>query len=214
MKKQSFWLVAIVLLIELGSCTHDSMETRITQFNKEEVTSKLYNRKFYVDQAFKTQGDQTVDLMKDSILNIYRNVAYIEFFNLFTDQATVYWCGGAPSMDSKFPPPARTFVINWKIERPTGMKIKWNDSKSSMEIESGNFEFFPILSAGKTAFLESMILYDTEEEARNAAIPESLTFKAYETDPNVGAITYTFVLKKLWVYDDSHLSDWKYVIYK
>lgn len=215
MKNLFYWFLVIVLFVGMGSCTSDVEKIAVTKFNKDEVANKLYGRKFYVDQAFKTQGDQTVDLMKDSLVNIFRNAVYIEFFNLFNDQSTVYWFNGTPpSTDSKFPPPARIFVINRKIQRPSGMKIKWNDSKSTMEIESGDSQYFPILSPGKRAYLESINLYNTEEEAKNAAIPESVVFKAYDTHSTLGEVTYTVVLKRLWLYDGNDLSHWKYVIYK
>ncbi len=214
MKNLFYWFFVIVLFVGMGSCTNDVEKIAVTKFSKDEVANKLYRRKFYVDQAFKTQGDQTVDLMKDSIVNIFRNAVYIEFFNLFNDQSTVYWCNGNPSMDSNFPPPARTFVINRKIELPTAMKVTWDDGKSTMAIESGDSQYFPILSPGKKAYLESINLYNTEEEAKNAAIPESVVFKAYDTHSTLGEVTYTVVLKRLWLYDGNDLSHWKYVIYK
>ena len=219
MKKLLLPFLAISLFLVISSCSNEDMGARVTKLEKTDVLNKLVGRYFfYVDHAYRKIGDETIDLTQDSIYNIYRNEVFMTFREGSGGSGGyVQFAGGDKTNDPKYPAPARTFTLLTRIVLPTGMTYQWNETAETLEIvSSGNSSYFPMLKAGKKAVLQEIIMYNSAEESKNATIPEGITFTVDDTDPQLGDVKYTFILKPLWFYyrEPGQQNDDKFVIFK
>lgn len=195
MKKLFYSILMMSVIMMISSCASEEMNARVTKFDKEEVVKKLLGRYFYVEHAYMKIGEETVDLTTDSVFNVYRNAAFIIFHDEY-----VNWSSGNPQLDPQYPAPAKTFTLLTRIAYPTNMSHRWDDEKGTLEITSGISNYFPMVQAGKKAYLEDMLFYNTFQETQNAEIKEMVKFVLDDIDSQNRAVKYTFVLKPLWRY--------------
>jgi hypothetical protein len=177
---QKLLLLASIILtaIALSCCSRKEVAAvqETSQYTLDEIDSIWRGYPFYVSKAYKITGTDTVDLLKDSIIQIYQNAVFLTFSNDFkTGSITRY--GGKPITHIQYPG-AKVFDLNMRFSLPTALRFHWDDAKKTIAVESGpNSDLF-IIKEGKKGYLDmsKFNISRSFEEAKNAVVPKSMTF--------------------------------------
>jgi hypothetical protein len=202
MKAFFHYLPAFALALLVASCTTEEVATRqnAVKLNKDSVAMLLGSRPLFVAEAYRITATDSMDFLKvDTIAARLRKVAYMSFH--VENGYINYWFGSeineAAQMGASY-----TFSMNIRIERPAGLRAKWDEDKGTLIVESEAHSVFPMIVPGKKAYLEtgSFKFYSTLEEARDAVVKGGATFIYEDTDPKLGKVTYKIRLKPMYQY--------------
>ena len=193
-------LSALILSAALftGSCTDKTVEkaeVAAEEFDKERFYSQLGTVPFYISKAYRVVGQDTINVLQDSIMVLYRDAVYVTFWagGGSSDVGYVQFYSGSAWTNPPFAPPARAFGTNMKFSRPTSMTFNWDDTKKTVVItSSGSDEAFHLVPPGKSAYLDtSRFHYNYDFEAAKAGADQSMTW-IYED--------YTIVMKPMYIF--------------
>lgn len=173
------------------------------KLNRDSVSMMLSRRSFYVTDAWRIAGKDSVDLFKeDTLLREYANAAYLNFF-IEKGKGQLMFHGGKPIPNTVMPGNAKTFNLNIRIYLPTQMELKWDDEKGTLWVETiGTTSYLPMIVPAKKGYLDtsSFLIYWTLNEARDAVVKPSMKFIYEDNDPKLGKVTYKVTLKPMYEY--------------
>ncbi|MCE6987991.1 hypothetical protein [Dyadobacter sp. CY323] len=212
MKKRLFSALTLFCACWLASCSHKTVEKEdvvAEEFDKERFYSQLGTTPFYISKAYRVVGKDTTDLLKDSIMVLYRDAVLLTFWagSGSAGVGEVKFYGGSvwknPPFQFPAPPTARAFHTNMKFSRPTSMHFNWDETKKTVVVtSSGPDDVFRMVPPGKSAYLDtSRYHYTYDFEAAKAGVDQSMTW-IYED--------YTIVMKPCYVfYIDPDSASWE-----
>lgn len=203
MKKMILLFALLSLASLLFSCSDKPVAKQDKppiKLNKDSVNA-LIGHRFYVSEAYRHVGNDSVDLFKvDTVLRIFQRAIFLQFR---LNEGYVNFWGGSPIPNTEMPGNALTFGLNIRIEQPTGLEMHWDDQKSTVVVESKRTGYYlPMVIPGKTGYLdpESFRMYKTLQQARDAVIKPSMKFIYEDQDPKLGKVTYKVTLKPAYEY--------------
>ena len=214
MKKYICFLLFFGSIYVIASCSKTKEETVVEPAKvAEDITPLLENYPMRVTDAYRIIGNDSLNLLSDTIYQQYRDAVFLTF-----RENGVYFYSGNRITNTKFPPNAQTFSLNIKIMLPTNMDYHWDQEQGKVIVTtSGLSSYFPIIPDGKKAYLDTTgtRLYKTFEEARDAVKPAQIRFIYDDVDPKLGAVKYAVTLRPLWFYErvPEQLSDYRYVMF-
>jgi hypothetical protein len=193
MKRLCLYSIILSIAIVSVSCNEKTVGVQDVQdgLTKKEIDSLMRPFRFTVSEAYKVNGLDTINLLDDTLFVAYNNAVCLAFW-----ETSVLFHGGHLTTNTEFAPTAKTMYINNKIPLPAGIRFEWDNAKDTYKFESnGNSSYFPIIPAGKVAYLDKSKLNLTHnfEEAKNAVIKPSITFD-YDD--------YIVVMKPMWYYKE------------
>nr|WP_295930552.1 hypothetical protein [uncultured Dyadobacter sp.] len=197
--------IGSILLVAgwLCACSKNEVpkqEPKPVKLSRDSVESALFKR-FYVAEAYRFRGADSVDLFKlDTLYTIYRRAVYLQFR---LDQGYVNFWSGNPIPNTTMPGSALTFSVRIRVELPTGLRIFWNEEKGTARVESETtVNTFPMIIPGKKAYLETATFRDYlyREQAAAAKVKPKMVFIYEDEDPKLGKVTYKITLKPMYEY--------------
>lgn len=220
-------LIPVLLLLSMvlvhWSCKNDKEDTPAPQpepirLDRDSVSSLIGRRSFYVTDAWRFSGKDSVDLFQeDTLLRIYAKAAFLNFF-VSHGEGPIMFHGGNQIANTEIPGNALTFFLNVRIFLPTEMQASWDDVKGTLRIEvTRTSSYFRMLIPGKTGYLDpaSFNVDMTAEEAKTATVKPSMRFIYEDDDPRLGKVTYKVTMKPLYEYyrDPWLHADAKFFVY-
>ncbi|TLV03516.1 hypothetical protein [Dyadobacter luticola] len=216
MKRLLFSTLILASVFFAISCAHktvDKQDVAVEEFDKNKFYGQLNNVPFYISQAYRVVGKDTVNVLADSIMRFYRDAVYVTFRddNGSDGIGYVQFYVGKEWDSPTIPvtPPARAFYLNMKFSRSTSMTFQWDDTRKTVVVNSsGVDEAFRLVPPGKTAYLDtSRYHYKYDFEAAKTGADQSMTW-IFED--------YTIVMKPMYVvyrYPDGASWDRGIVVY-
>ncbi|WP_353719297.1 hypothetical protein [Dyadobacter sp. 676] len=220
-------LIPIVVLLGLASmqigCRKDKDEQpdpkpEPVRLDPDTVSALLTRTSFYVTDAWRFAGTDSVDMFKeDTLLRLYANAAFLNF-RISKGNGEIMFHGGSQIPNTEIPGNALTFSLNIRIFLPTQMSLKWNDEMGTVGVEtSGTTSYFPMIVPGKKGYLDpaGFNIKMSMEQARNAAVKPSMRFIYEDDDPKLGKVTYKITMKPMYQYyrDPDQQTSAKYVVF-
>lgn len=178
--------------------TGDGEEVPATKLNRDDVMPLIEGYPFYVSQAFRHVGKDSVELTTDPIYEAYRGNVFLTFIS-----GSVMFYGGSSIANTEFQQSAKTFTLNTRITLPTNLKYHWDDLDGTLVVESsGISSYLPVITSDKIARVDKagVWLNKSMEEAKAAPVPGRIRFIYKDSDPKLGEVTYKVYLKPLWQY--------------
>nr|WP_295930553.1 hypothetical protein [uncultured Dyadobacter sp.] len=206
-KRLLFALLFACAMAQFG-CGNDGNEQpdpkpEPVRLDRDTVSMWLARRSFYVTDSWRFTGKDSVDMFKeDTLLRLYANAAYLNFF-IEKGQGQLMFHGGKPIPNTEMPGNALTFNLNIRIYLPTQMSLKWDDEKGTLGIETiGTTSYLPMIIPGKKGYLDpaSFNVRMSLDAAKNAAVKPSMRFIYEDDDPRLGKVTYKITLKPMYEY--------------
>lgn len=200
--------VSIICLVMLAawqlSCSKDdpmpTPEPEPVKLNRDSVKYAFY-RPQYVAEAYRFIGKDSVDLLKlDTNLVKYRDAAFLSFH---IDEGYVDFWSGREFPNTSFPGGVKTFGLGVRVEKPTGLRVYWEEEKGTLRVESDRTtDYFPMIIPGKKAYLEtaSFVYNRTLEEVKAAKVKSRAVFIYEDDDPKLGKVKYKITLKPMYEY--------------
>lgn len=182
----------------VSSCTETKVEKQAVadqEFDKERFYGQLASVPFYISKAYRVVGQDTTNVLADSLMVLYRDAVYVTFTASSGSSGIGYvqFYAGSVWTNSPFAAPARAFGTNIRFPRPTSMTFKWDDTKKTVVItSSGSDQAFHLVPPGKSAYLDtSRFNYNYDFEAAKAGADQSMTW-TYDD--------YTIVMKPMYIF--------------
>ena len=193
--RSTFILCAALFVASCAEETVDKAKVSADTFDKERFYSQIASVPFYISQAYRVVGQDTIDVLAEPLMGLYRDAVYVTFLASSGSSGIGYvqYYAGSPMSNSPFAPPARAFGTNIRFSRPTNMRFNWDDTKKTVVITSlGPDQAFKLVPPGKSAYLDtSRFNYNYDFEAAKAGADQSLTW-IFED--------YTIVMKPMYIY--------------
>ncbi|SDG92168.1 hypothetical protein SAMN04487996_12572 [Dyadobacter soli] len=205
------------------SCSKDKPEPvpepEPIKLDRDSVSSLLARRSFYITDAWRLAGNDSVDMFKeDTLLRLYANAAALNFY-IEKGSGEIMFHGGASQFpNTEMPGNALTFNLNIRIFLPTQMKLKWDDDKGTLGVETvATTSYFPMIVPGKKGYLDpaSFNVKMSMEQAKTAAVKPSMRFIYEDEDPKLGKVTYKITMKPMYQYyrEPGQQASAKYVVF-
>jgi len=174
------------------------------RLDRDTVSSLLARTSFYITDAWRFSGKDSVDMFKaDTLLRLYANAAFLNFYIDKGNGQIMFHGGGTPTPNTEIPGNALTFVLNIRIFLPTEMNLKWNEEMGTLGVETmRTTTYFPMIVPGKKGYLDpgSFNVNMSMEQAKNAAVKPSMRFIYEDNDPKLGTVTYKITMKPMYQY--------------
>ncbi|WP_342088304.1 hypothetical protein [Dyadobacter sp. OTU695] len=174
------------------------------RLDRDTVSSWLARSSFYITDAWRFAGKDSVDMFKaDTLLKLYANAAFLNFYISKGDGQIMFHGGGSPIPNTEIPGNALTFSLNIRIFLPTEMNLKWNEEMGTLGVETARTtSYFPMIVPGKKGYLEpgSFNVKMSMEQAKAAVVKPSLRFIYEDDDPKLGKVTYKITMKPMYQY--------------
>ncbi|MCF2489442.1 hypothetical protein [Dyadobacter sp. CY347] len=202
MKRTFTFLTLFTVALLHFSCTNvntETVEPIVLNAKGPFQQSQFENYPMRVTDAYRIVGGDSVNLLADSIIRIYRNAVCLTFV-----EGRVYFYSSSNYPSTKFPAPAQTFSLNTKIMLPTNMSYRWDTEKQTMIIRSsGSSSYFPIIPDGKEAYIDTtgVYLHKSIQEAQASNRTGQIRFIYDDVDSKLGAVSNHITMRPLWSYE-------------
>jgi hypothetical protein len=174
------------------------------RLDKDTVSSWLARTSFYITDAWRFAGKDSVDMFKaDTLLRLYANAAFLNFYIDKGNGQIMFHGGGSPIPNTEIPGNALTFSLNIRIFLPTEMNLKWSDEMGTLGVETmRTTSYFPMIIPGKKGYLDpaSFNVKMSMEQAKTAVVKPSMRFIYEDDDPKLGKVTYKITMKPMYQY--------------
>lgn len=174
------------------------------RLDRDTVSSWLARRSFYITDAWRFAGKDSVDMFKeDSLLRLYAKAAFLNFYIEKGDGQIMFHGGGSQFPNTDIPGNALTFSLNIRIFLPTEMNLKWNEEMGTLGVETMRTTYyFPMIVPGKKGYLDpgSFNVKMSMEQAQKAVVKPSMRFIYEDDDPKLGKVTYKITMKPMYQY--------------
>jgi len=176
-------------------------EPEPVKLNRDSVSYALQGRPQYLAEAYRFVGKDSVDLLKlDTNYAKYRNIV---FFSFYFDEGYINFWTGSQFPNTEIPGDAKTFSLEIRVDRPTGLRSYWEEEKGTLRVESDRMtDYFPMIILGKKAYLEtsSFVHHRTLEAVKAAKVKSRAVFIYEDDDPKLGKVKYKIILKPMYEY--------------
>jgi hypothetical protein len=174
------------------------------RLDKDTVSSWLARTSFYITDAWRFAGKDSVDMFKaDTLLRLYANAAFLNFYIDKGNGQIMFHGGGSPIPNTEIPGNALTFSLNIRIFLPTEMNLKWSDEMGTLGVETmRTTSYFPMIIPGKKGYLDpaGFNVKMSMEQAKTAVVKPSMRFIYEDDDPKLGKVTYKITMKPMYQY--------------
>ena len=198
MKKLLFSALILSGAFFIGSCTDESVEKKevvAEEFDKERFYSQIRTVPFYISKAYRVVGQDTINVLADSLKVLYRDAVYVTFqaSGGSSEIGYVHYYAGSAWTNPPFAPPAKAFSTEMKFSRPTNMTFNWDNTRKTVVVtSSGPDDAFRLVPPGKSAYLDTTRFhYKYDFEAAKAGADQSMTW-IYDD--------YTIVMKPMYIF--------------
>lgn len=189
------------------------------RLDRDTVSALLARTSFYITDAWRFSGKDSVDMFKvDTLLRFYANAVFLNFYVTKGNGQIMFHGGGSQFPNTEIPGNALTFSLNIRIFLPTEMNLKWNDEMGTLGVETmRTTSYFPMIIPGKKGYLEpaSFNVGMSAEQAKNAVVKPSMRFIYEDDDPKLGKVTYKVTMKPMYQYyrEPGQQASAKYFVY-
>lgn len=183
--------------------SHDP-EPEPVRLDRDTVSAWLSRGSFYITDAWRFAGKDSVDMFKaDTLLKLYANAAFLHFYISKGEGQIMFHGGGSQFPNTEIPGNALTFNLNIRIFLPTEMDLKWDEEKGTLGVETmRTTSYFPMIVPGKKGYLEpaSFNVKMSLEQAKKAVVKPRMRFIFEDDDPKLGKVTYKITMKPMYQY--------------
>lgn len=201
-----FAFLCVVVLAGCGRDNDDQPDPKPepVRLDRDTVSAWLSRSSFYITDAWRFAGKDSVDMFKeDTLLRLFANAAFLNFYIEKGEGAIMFHGGGSPIPNTEIPGNALTFSLNIRIFLPTQMSVTWNEEKGTLGVETrGTTSYFPMIVPGKKGYLDpaSFNVKMSAEQAKAAVVKPSMRFIYDDDDPKLGKVTYIITMKPMYQY--------------
>ncbi|OJV14712.1 MAG: hypothetical protein BGO21_18615 [Dyadobacter sp. 50-39] len=174
------------------------------RLDRDTVSSWLGRSSFYITDAWRVSGKDSVDMFQeDTLLRLYTNAVFLNFYISKGNGEIMFHGGGSPIPNTEMPGNALTFSLNIRIFLPTQMSLKWDEERGTLGVETrGTTSYLPMMVPGKKGYLDpgSFNVKMSMEQAKASAVKPSMRFIYDDDDPKLGKVTYKITMKPMYQY--------------
>lgn len=187
----------LALLLIIYSCKMKDHEVLNPAVDKAEIIASLTapGRYWRFEQITRKVGNETFDLTDDPILvptlTLSINLQFL------TSQEIDVGLGEGIVGDVAYGD--QHILKVFPSGQLTRQAWRWDDEKNTVTFEMGGTSYFP-----EKAYMDLTMLpkHLNPAEAIASGEPERSKFEIHQIDPQLGAVTYTYILRAAWVLED------------